>query len=191
MNHRGLCCFLWWYWPCPSLMIGKILISPMLFSHPNLLGNTIFVLPEHNVINQLSTVYQGANIMALEAGTTLPFWLAIAGIATACLFTAIFPQWSTQLKKRFHWLYLILLRKYGFDDFNQIVLVHGTQEAGHVFYEVGDVKLIDGVAVNGSGHLIRWFAQMGRLLQTGYIYHYALAMVLGILVFLAWYMGGF
>jgi NADH-quinone oxidoreductase subunit L len=175
----------------PSVIAGQILIGPILFSQPNLLGNTIFVLPDHNVINQLSTNFHGANVMALEAGTTLPFWLAIAGIITAWLFTAVFPQWSVQFKKRFHWLYLILVRKYGFDDFNQIVLVQGTQEAGHVFYDVSDVKIIDGVAVNGSGRLIRWFAQTGRLLQTGYIYHYALAMVLGILVFLAWYMGGF
>jgi NADH-quinone oxidoreductase subunit L len=84
-------------------------------------------------------------------------------------------------------LYQVLVNKYGFDDFNQAVLVHGTQESGHLFYDVGDVKVIDGVFVNGSGSLIRWFAKTGRQLQTGYIYHYALAMVLGILLFLAWY----
>ncbi len=69
--------------------------------------------------------------------------------------------------------------------------MRGTQETGHAFYDVSDVKLIDGVFVNGSGHFVRWFAQTTRRLQTGYIYHYALAMVLGILVFLAWYIGGF
>ncbi len=174
----------------PSVVSGQIMVHPMIFSHTTLLGDSIFVLPEHNVLSQLSGEYHGPNMMALEAGKTLSFWLAIAGIFTAWLFTAGVPAWSEFLKNRFKWIYAVLVRKYGFDDFNQIVFVHGTQEAGHAFYDVSDVKLIDGICVNGSGRLIRWFAQVGRLLQTGYIYHYALAMVLGIVVFLAWYVWG-
>lgn len=174
----------------PSVVAGEFWVNSMIFSQPNLLGNSIFVLPEHNVIQKLAMHYHGAKLMALEAGETLTFWLAIAGIFTAWIFTT-YPKWSEILKKRFAWIYAILVRKYGFDDFNQIVLVHGTQDAGHVFYDVSDVKLIDGVLVNGSGWLIRRFAQAGRRLQTGYIYHYALAMVLGIVIFLAWYRWGF
>ncbi len=175
----------------PSVIIGQVLVEPMLFAQSKLLGNTIFVLPEHNVLTQLSVDYHGAKLMALEAGKTLTFWLAIAGILTAWLFTAVFPQWSTAFKKRFAWIYRILVAKYGFDDFNQIVLVHGTQETGHLFYDVSDVKLIDGVGVNGSGRLISWFAGTARRLQSGYVYHYALSMILGVVVFLAWYVGGF
>ncbi len=171
----------------PSVVAGQILIGPMLFSSPKLLGDAIFVLPDHNVISQLATEYHGSQLMALEAGKTWSFWLAIAGIVTAWLFTAGFPQWSAYLKKRFALLYSILLRKYGFDDFNQIVFVHGTQDTGHLFYDVSDVKMIDGVCVNGSGRVVRWFAQTARFMQTGYIYHYALAMVLGIVIFLIWY----
>jgi len=173
----------------PSVVAGQILVDPMIFSHPNLLGDTIFVLPDHNVLSQLATDYRGNKLMALEAGKTLPFWLALAGILTAWLFTAGFPQWSEMFKRRFAWLYAILVRKYGFDDFNQIVLVRGTRDTGHLFYDVSDVKLIDGVCVNGSGRAIRWFAQTARFLQTGYIYHYALAMVLGILILLLVYVG--
>lgn len=175
----------------PSVMSGQLLVGPMLFSHNSLLGHTIFVLPNHNVMDHLAADYRGPELMALEAGKTFTFWLALAGILTAWLFTCAFPLWATAMKKRFSWLYAILMRKYGFDDFNQIVLVHGTRDVGRLCYDVGDVKAIDGVCVNGSGWLIRWFAQMVRRAQTGYIYHYALAMVLGILVFLAWYMWGF
>jgi NADH-quinone oxidoreductase subunit L len=173
----------------PSIVAGQLMIGPMLFSHAPMLGNTVFVLPEHNVLAKLAEEYPGANLMALEAGKTLTFWLAIAGIVTAWFFIAMFPRWSEIFKKRFALLYAILLRKYGFDDFNQIVLVHGTQDAGHLCYEVSDVKLIDGVCVNGSGRFVRWFASVARYMQTGYIYHYALAMVLGILFFLVWYVG--
>lgn len=174
----------------PSVIAGQFLVDKIIFSQSPLLGNAIFVLPEHNVIKDLKE-YHGAVLMALDAGETLPFWLSLAGIVTAWLFVVMRPQWSEVLKKRFAGIYGILLRKYGFDDFNQIVLVHGTQDTGHLFYNVSDVKLIDGICVNGSGSLIRWFAQAGRRLQTGYIYHYALAMVLGILIFLVWYMWGF
>ena len=175
----------------PSLLAGQFLIDSMLFAQGKLLGNTIFVLPQHNVIAQLGLEYQGAKNMALEAGKTLPFWLAMAGIVTAWLYTAKFPQWSEAFKKRFALLYAILVRKYGFDDFNQVVLVQGTQDLGHLFFDVSDVKVIDGVCVNGSGRFIQWFAKVTRLLQTGYIYHYAFAMVLGIAVMLVWYVGGF
>lgn len=174
----------------PSIVAGEFFVNAMLFSQQTLLGNTIFVLPDHNVMADLAEHYPGAKLMALEAGKSLTFWLAIAGILTAWLFIAGMPRWSELLKKRFSLIYAILVRKYGFDDFNQIVLVHGTQETGRLFYEVSDVKLIDGVCVNGSGWFIRWFATTARRLQTGYIYHYALAMVLGIIVFLAWYMWG-
>jgi NADH-quinone oxidoreductase subunit L len=175
----------------PSIFVGEVMIGPMLFAHSTLLGGSVFVLPEHNVMSELSSHYEGAKVMALEAGRTLTFWLGIAGIVTAWLFTAKFPAWSQAFIQRFPRLYAILLRKYGFDDFNQIVLVHGTQDVGHVCYDVSDVKIIDGVCVNGSGRFIRWFANTARLMQTGYIYQYALAMVLGVIGFLVWYVGGF
>lgn len=175
----------------PSLIAGAYLIGPMLFANNKLLGDAIFVLPQHDVIGQLTNDYQGANLMALEAGQTITFWLALSGIVTAWLFFALFPTWSDVIKYRFGFVYNLLLRKYGFDDFNQIVLVQGTRDTGRLFYEVSDVKLIDGVMVNGSGRFIRWFAQAARRLQTGYLYQYALSMILGILVFLAWYMWGF
>jgi len=174
----------------PSIVAGQFLIGPMLFSHAPLLGNTIFVLPQHHVLATLAEEYHSASWMALEAGKTLSFWFAIAGILTAVCFVALFPAWSDSIKKRFAWIYAILVRKYGFDDFNQAVFVHGTRDVGHLFYDVSDVKVIDGALVNGSGRFVRWFASVARLMQTGYIYHYALAMVLGILFFLVWYVGG-
>lgn len=170
----------------PSVFAGGMLISKMIFMHPTLLNNSIFVLPEHNPLEHMHA-FHGATLMALQAGKSLTFWLSISGIVTAWLFVLKYPEWSTIFKKRFALVYNILLRKYGFDDFNQVVLVHGTRDTGQLFYNTGDVKLLDGVVVNGSGRLIRWLAKAGRQLQTGYLYHYALAMVLGILFFLVWY----
>jgi NADH-quinone oxidoreductase subunit L len=174
----------------PSIVAGGMLIKKMLYAQPTLLGNTIFVLPEHNVMEHLATEFHGATRMALNAGLTLTLWVSIAGIVTAWLFTAYRPQWSTWFVHRFAWLYSILVRKFGFDQFNEVVFVEGTQETGHLFYDVSDVKLIDGVMVNGSGRIVRWVAKTARKVQTGYLYHYALAMVLGVVVFLLYFVWG-
>ena len=173
----------------PSFLIGQVLIDPMLFSEPKLLGDSIFVLPQHDVLHHIAEEYHGVLAMTLDAGKKLTFWLSVAGIVTAWLFT-VFSAWSEAAKKYFSWIYFILVRKFGFDDLNQVVFVQGTREVGQVLYEGGDVKTIDG-AVNHSAGFIRWSASILRRLQTGYIYHYALAMILGLLIFLVWYVGGF
>lgn len=174
----------------PSVLAGKVLIDQILYVHPGILGNTIFVLPQHNVLGELASHYHGSNAMALEAGRTLTFWLSIAGILTAWLFIAMRPAWSDIFKRRFSLLYRILQDKYGFDAFNQKVFVHGTRDVGNAFYNVSDVKMIDGVFVNGSGRMVRWFSQAARKLQSGYLYHYALAMLLAVVAFLTWYVWG-
>ena len=169
----------------PSVIAGA-LIGPMLFK-VCLLGNSIFVLPQHDVLRLLGSEYQGVLAMALHALHSLTFWLVIAGIVTAWLFNARFPQWALALKQRFSLLYAIMLNKYGFDAFNQAVLVKGTRETGEVLYTLSDQKVIDGFFVNGSGEAVRWFARFSRQMQTGYLYHYTLVMVLGLMCFLIWY----
>ena len=174
----------------PSMVAGGILIGPMLFAQPNLLGDSIFVLPEHNVLAQMAKDYPGASYMPLKAGLTSTFWLAVLGVVTAGVFVLTRPQWGATLKKRFALIYEIIVLKYGFDDFNQIVFVRGSRRLGEFFYRVTDLKLIDGVFVNGSGRFIRWFAQVARGVQTGYLYHYAFSMIIGVAVFLGWLMLG-
>lgn len=170
----------------PSLIAGGLLVGPMLFAEPNLLGNSIFVLPEHNVLRALARDYEGAMMMALNATQSLALWLALSGIVVAWIFNMGFPALAPFLKKRFAFLYEVMVRKYGFDDFNQIVLVHGTRKVGNFFYTIGDLKFIDGIFVNGSGRVIRWIARVTRRVQTGYIYNYALAMVIGLVILLGW-----
>jgi len=172
----------------PSIIAGGLLIGPMLFKTPNLLGDSIFVLPEHNVLLQLAEDFPGAHLMAMKAPRSFSFWLAISGIIVACLFTVSFPALSTALKTRWQGVYRILVQKYGFDDFNQLILVRGTRQLGQFLYRFADLVVIDGIVVNGSGRLIRWFAAVSRRLQTGYLYHYALVMTLGLVIFLGWFL---
>lgn len=168
----------------PSIIAGGLLIGPMLFAQPSLLGNSVFILPQHDVLLKLNHEYKGAIHMALEAGRTFTFWLALAGIITAWFFSIRFSNWAEILKRRFSLVYRIFIRKYGFDDFNQLVIVHGTRRLGNFFYKTSDLKLIDGLFVNGSGRFIRWLSSVSRLMQTGYLYDYALVMILGVAVLL-------
>jgi NADH-quinone oxidoreductase subunit L len=170
----------------PSIVVGGMLVGPMLFSKPTLLGSSIFVLPQHDVLSVLGHEYSGAKNMALEAGRSFTFWLAILGIITAWFFNLKAPQLAENLKKRFSFLYRIIVQKYGFDDFNQLVLVHGARKLGSFLYNIVDLKFIDGVFVNGSGKMIQLFARIGRRLQTGYIYDYALVMVVSVVFLMVW-----
>lgn len=175
----------------PSVIIGEMLIGPMLFTYPRILGDSVSVLAQHDVLLQLSHDYQGTKLMALNAPRHLVFWLTILGIVTAWFFNMQAPQFAEWCKKRFSWLYWVMVHKYGFDDFNQIVIVRGTQKVGQFLYAVSDLKVIDGFVVNGAGHFIRWFASVARRMQTGFVYHYALVMVLGLAFFLSWFLLGF
>lgn len=166
----------------PSVIIGYILYMPMLFDTPSLLARSLFVLPEHNVMAELAKEVHSPALSALEAPMTLTFWLTVAGIILAWVCYIALPGIPAKIAHTFRWLYKVLLNKYGFDAFNDLVIVRGSKALGRFFYNTGDQKLIDGLIVNGTGHTVRWFAQKGRAFQSGYLYHYAAVMVLGLFI---------
>lgn len=152
----------------------------------NFFGHAIFVLPEHSVMAHLSSEYHGATEMAIHGFKSIPFMLAMAGVLTAWLGYVIWPGLSVFAKKLFKPLYLILENKYGFDAFNQVVFAGGTRALGWLCWRVGDQALIDGAMVNGSAKTIGLTARILRHVQTGYMYHYAFAMITGVLAMLLW-----
>lgn len=170
----------------PSIGLGAYLIAPMLFHTPTILGNSVTVLAQYNVIEKIGTEFHGAFDMATHAVDTLPFWLASAGILTAFVFYILYPSLPALVAKRFPIIYNILINKYGFDTFNERFFVKGGLGIGDVLYTVSDQKFIDGLIVNGSAKSVKWFSSKARLLQSGYLYHYATVMVLGLLIFLVW-----
>lgn len=174
----------------PSVILGYLLYMPMLFNKPTLLGNSIFVLPQHNVLAELSHEIVSPIQTMIHSVDSITFWLAIAGIVVAFVCYQLMPQIPGILAKRFSLIYRLLLNKYGFDKFNEIFFVKGARGLGNVFYKAGDRALIDGLVVNGTGVTVKWFAKVSRHMQTGYLYHYATVMVFGLLAFLAWLLLG-
>ncbi len=167
----------------PSVIIGAWFAAPLF---AGFFGQSIFVLPEHNVMLKLSEEYHGATAMALHGFTALPFWLAMAGILMAWLGYVQMPSLARIMRKIFAPLYAILIRKYGFDAFNQAVIAGGTRAMGWLCWRVGDVAIIDGLFVNGSAKSIGYFSKVVRHLQSGYVYHYAFAMITGLILLMLW-----
>jgi NADH-quinone oxidoreductase subunit L len=170
----------------PSIFIGAELVGKVLYNPQGLLGNSLFVLPQDNVLAKLAIDYHGPFALIAEAIYSLPLWLGIAGIIFAWVCYVRFPQLPKFFATRFAWLYAILMHKYGFDDFNQLVFADGGRKVAKEFYEIGDQKLLDYELVQGSGRGVVFLSKVLRKLQSGYLYHYAFVMIISLLIFLAW-----
>ena len=164
----------------PSICAGWV-IGPVLFG--GFFGNAIVAVPEHDVLSKMAREFHGVLGMMSHAIWTLPFWLAVAGIATAAYLYLWRPDVPAVIQQRFRLIYTILERKYGFDELYSWLFAGGARALGTGLWKGGDVGIIDGL-VNGSARLIGWFASVIRYFQSGYIYHYAFTMIIGILALL-------
>ncbi len=167
----------------PSVIIGAIAVGPMLFG--DFFNNVIFVSDAHPVMAQLAEHFHGWAAYGLHAFVTLPFWLAVAGVVTAWYFYLINPAIPAAIKARAGFLYRLLDNKYYMDAFNEKVIAGGARLIGGGFWRIGDRSLIDGLMVNGSARLVGWVAGVVRHFQSGYIYHYAFAMIIGIMALIS------
>jgi NADH-quinone oxidoreductase subunit L len=120
--------------------------------------------------------------------TALPFWLAVAGIFTAWLLYLKKPEMPGRVARRFGPLYALVERKYGFDELYAWLFAGGARGLGSGFWKAGDQTLIDGLMVNGSARLVGWFAGVARLFQTGFVYQYAFAMLIGVVILAFWFL---
>ena len=168
----------------PSVIIGAMTIRPMLFG--DFFKGAITVSDKHNVLEEIGREFHGWLGMTLHGLTQLPFWLAAAGVVLAWFFYLLRPDIPEMLSKRFSAIYTLLDNKYYFDRFNQWFFAGGARAVGKGLSEAGDRTLIDGVMVNGSARLVGAASRLMRLLQTGYVYHYAFAMLVGAVAFLTW-----
>ena len=170
----------------PSVFIGAYFVDSMAFG--NFFGNAIFVLPQHDVLGQIAQELDTSWIgMMLHAPFTLPFWLAAAGVGTAWYFYMKRPDIPAMLQQRFSAIHSMLENKYGFDRFNEVFFAGGSRGIGTALWKAGDTFLIDGLIVNGSAKFVGWFAGVIRVIQTGYLYHYAFAMIIGLLGLLGFF----
>jgi len=170
----------------PSTVLGYLLYMPILFDKPSTLTSSITVLPTHQVLAELGHETISAWQSMIQAPHSIVFWLTLVGILIAWIGYIALPAVPGYCASGFSWIYRILMNKYGFDSFNDWFFVRGAKSLGRFFYNIGDQRIIDGFFVNGTGRTIRWFAEKGRGIQSGYLYHYIAVMVFGLLGFLCW-----
>ena len=125
--------------------------------------------------------------MGLHGCIGLPFWLALAGVVVAWFFYLVRPSIPDAILARTGWLYRLLDNKYYLDRINEVVFAAGARRLGTGLWQRGDQSVIDGAVVNGSARIVGWFAGVVRTLQTGYIYHYAFAMIIGVLALMSYF----
>jgi NADH-quinone oxidoreductase subunit L len=169
----------------PSVVVGAAYVGPVLFG--DYFRGAIEVLPEHDVLGEIGHHYTGVLGFIAHGFTGLPVWLALGGVATAWFLYLKRPELPDLIQARLRWVYEVLDRKYGFDTFNQLVFAGGARALGGLLWRVGDVRLIDGLIVNGSAGAVGWLSGVVRHLQSGYLYHYAFAMIVGLVVLLGWF----
>ena len=164
----------------PSVVIGYMTIEPMLFGE--FFKDAIFInADKHHVMHELADAFHGPVAMAQHAVTTLPFWLALGGVVAAWYMYLINPAVPAFFAKVLRPLIVILENKYFMDWINENILARGARLLGTGLWKGGDRALIDGLLVNGSWKVVGWVSSVVRWFQSGYLYHYALVMILGIL----------
>ena len=168
----------------PSVIAG-FFIGQMVFGE--FFGASIFVLEQHDVLGHHAVNYQGIWSFILHGVTALPFWLAMAGVAMAYFLYMLRPDIPMRMHQTFNWLYRVMDNKYGFDRFNEVIFSGGARVIGRVLWKVGDEAIIDGTIVNGAARTIGFASKMARQLQSGYLYHYAFAMILGVWLLLTFF----
>jgi NADH-quinone oxidoreductase subunit L len=170
----------------PSVVIGFLTIEPLLFG--DFFKDAIHVnLAKHPAMAELAKLFHGPAQMALHGLSTAPFWLALSGVLMAYYMYMVNPALPAAIKRMAQPVYNLLENKYYLDWFNENVLARGARALGMGLWKGGDQALIDGALVNGSWKLVGWFSGLVRRLQSGFIYHYAFGMILGIFVLMTYF----
>ncbi len=168
----------------PSVIAGAIFVDQMAFG--GFFGSAIVVDESHRIATEVTHHFDSWWGLILHSFADYPVYLAAGGVFTAWFLYMKRPDLPDMIQQRFALVHKVLVNKYGFDRFNEIVFAGGSRLLGGMFWRVGDEKLIDGLVVNGSAKSIGWFSSIARRFQSGYLYHYAFVMIIGLLLLLTW-----
>jgi NADH-quinone oxidoreductase subunit L len=166
----------------PSVAIGWFAAEPMLFG--DFWGAAIYVAPGHDSLAHMRDSWHGAMSFTLHGFSTLPVALALGGAALATFIYLFKPDMAAIIAGKMGWLYRALVNKYWFDELYQKVFAQGARALGGLLWKFGDEATIDGVIVNGSARSVGWLSSVVRKLQSGHLYDYAFAMIVGLIALL-------
>ena len=169
----------------PSVLVGAWAVDPMLFG--KFFNGVITVLPQHPAMHELHEEWHGWVAFGLHAFQTLPFWLVVAGAVIAWYCYLINPKVPAAIKSSLSGVNKVLENKYYVDWVNEQIIARGLRCLGRGLWQTGDRGIIDGFLINGSARVVGWVAAVSRHLQSGFIYHYAFAMIIGIMALVTFF----
>lgn len=169
----------------PSVLIGAWAVDPMLFG--KFFNGVITVLPQHPAMHELHEEWHGWVAFGLHAFQTLPFWLVVAGAVIAWYCYLINPKVPAAIKSSLSGVNKVLENKYYVDWVNEQIIARGLRCLGRGLWQTGDLGIIDGLLINGSARVVGWVSAISRHLQSGFIYHYAFAMIIGIMALVTFF----
>ncbi|KQO27815.1 NADH:ubiquinone oxidoreductase subunit L [Acidovorax sp. Leaf78] len=173
----------------PSVVVGFMFIQPMLFG--DFFKGVIFVdAVKHPAMAKLAEIFHGPVAMALHGLQTAPFWLAVAGVALSYYMYMVNPALPAAIKRTCMPIYTLFENKYYLDWINENILARGARALGTGLWKGGDQAIIDGTLVNGSWKVVRSVSGVVRWMQSGFIFHYALVMILGVFALMTWFVWG-
>ena len=179
----------------PSIGIAWFYTGPMLFG--DYFGDSIKVLPQHDVLTQMGQAYEVQSTLSMLSHyvvhafknlQTPAVYLMLTGAIVARWLYHERPDMPAKIASRINGVYQMLLQKYGFDEFYDAVFARGARYIGGIFWREGDARLIDGWIVNGSAKAVGWVSSVVRYVQTGYVYHYAFAMIIGLVLLITFFL---
>jgi NADH-quinone oxidoreductase subunit L len=178
----------------PSAVIGLLTVEPVLFG--GYFGESIKVLAAHASMGELAGEFMrgGANTINRVGAffahgfQSVPFLLVVGGFIVAWVLYIRMPHLPGVIARRLRALYTLLLNKYFVDEFNEFVFARGARLLGRWLWRGGDVRVIDGLAVNGTARVVGWVSAAIRQIQSGYVYHYAFAMILGLFLLITFFL---
>jgi len=177
----------------PSVIAGAWFFEPVLLH--DYFGASLYAHPAHDPVPHLAHGLRTESGFGVLLAFTLhafhgpAVYLAFAGIFVAWFLYRRRPDLPGVIAQRFHGLYAALIHKYWFDEFNQVVFAGGARRLGDMLWRIGDVRLIDGLAVNGTARVVGAVAMVVRHLQSGYVYHYAFVMIIGLFLLITYFLG--
>jgi NADH-quinone oxidoreductase subunit L len=173
----------------PSVMIGWVTIKPLLYG--GWFGSAIKVLPGHDVLARMAEEFHGTVPMFWGAFASAPFWIMVAGFLVATYVYLFNPAIADRAARMFLPVFKMLTRKYWVDEVYYNLFARGGVKLGRALWKGGDRAVLDGVMIDGSASVVERSSRVFRRLQTGFLYHYAFAMIVGLILLLGglWYWG--
>jgi len=173
----------------PSVIIGWFTVKPLLYD--GWFGDAIKVLPAHDVLARMAEEFHGTVPMFWHAFLSAPFWIAFAGFLVATYVYLFNPAIAERAARMFLPIFRMLTRKYWVDEVYYNLFARGGVKLGRAFWKGGDRAVLDGVMIDGSASVVERSSRVFRRLQTGFLYHYAFAMIVGLILLLGglWFWG--